>query len=577
MKRRFPLVPIGLCLAVLAVAEGPTQRAQAQCSPVTATLYGSADDSLDVWINGNGPIGPVTFVTAPGTLPAFGIPGADFNTGANVIAAENINTSMNSLQASWVIDVTCLGGNHAYFSNTDPGYMMYNDVTASAPPTVDGSGNAWYSTNYSAAVSANYFTTVPVTVAAGNDPWLQSMYNPETGQIQPASSFNNTGTATNASQNLYYRGTFNLNPVVYTPPTLSVQLIPGFTSYAQSYSTGNEPYTIVVCNSGSPINTPVTIFDENLASTGGYQGPWVGYGPPTQIFSTSNSTSPYFYFEFPLGFGGNGYCVTVWDNVANLNTIQGSPCSIFNAAGVIWSGASPIPVTVGLPVAGNCVPTNTFTNTPTPPFTSTNTFTNTPSSTPTNTNTPLDTSTPTDTHTLTFSPTITNTPTVTNTPTPTLSPTPSFTFTLTFTPTNSPTPSDTPTATGTPTITDTPTVTFTPTITYTPTNTATPTATLPFFDTFYVSKNVFDPSTNGSVSIYVGYSSYPGEYSLTIYNTAGEAITQLDPTHNLTNFVMKSYFWDGKNKNGGPCASGVYLLYLVEPYDRKLKRLILIH
>lgn len=109
------------------------QRVQAQCSPVTATLYGSADDSLDVWINGNGPIGPVNFVTAPGTLPTFGIPGADFNTGTNVIAAENINTSMSSLQASWVIDVTCLGGDHAYFSNIDPGYMMYNDVTASAP------------------------------------------------------------------------------------------------------------------------------------------------------------------------------------------------------------------------------------------------------------------------------------------------------------------------------------------------------------------------------------------------------------------------------------------------------------
>jgi hypothetical protein len=134
----------------------------------------------------------------------------------------------------------------------------------------------------------------------------------------------------------------------------------------------------------------------------------------------------------------------------------------------------------------------------------------------------------------------------------------------------------TATATLTPTLTDTATTTLTPTQTFTPTNSPTPTATLPTFDEFYVNKNVFNPPTDGSVSIYVGYSSYPGPYSLCVYNSAGEAITQLDPTQTITNVVMKSYFWDGKNRYGQPCASGVYLLYLVEPFDKKLKRLILL-
>jgi hypothetical protein len=275
--------------------------------------------------------------------------------------------------------------------------------------------------------------------------------------------------------------------------------------------------------------------------------------------------------------------------------------------GQVFSADAVVTISGGTPTF-TFTPTNT--PTPTPSFTPTNSATSTNTLTPTltvtstPTNTPLVTSTPTNTATVTDSPTQTFTPTNTNTQTPTSSPTDTNTSTLTSTPTfsptltdtatqtftatdtNSPTLTPTPTNTATytltstptnsPTLTYTPTMTFTPTITPTPTDTATPTATLPTFDEFYVNKNVFNPPTDGSVSIYVGYSSYPGPYSLSVYNTAGEAITQLDPSQTITNVVMKSYFWDGKNKYGQPCSSGVYLLYLVEPFDKKLKRLILL-
>ncbi len=154
-------------------------------------------------------------------------------------------------------------------------------------------------------------------------------------------------------------------------------------------------------------------------------------------------------------------------------------------------------------------------------------------------------------------------------PTPTPANTPVYSC-----PTNTATPTATATftATSTPTITRTPTITLTPTITYTPM----PTATFPSnVDDFYVSKNVFNPS-QGSVSIFVEYTQYPGNYSLQIYNSAGELIKNLDKRV-LSQPVSQSYLWDGTNQEKAKCASGVYILYLIEPFGKKLKRVLLIH
>jgi flagellar hook assembly protein FlgD len=73
----------------------------------------------------------------------------------------------------------------------------------------------------------------------------------------------------------------------------------------------------------------------------------------------------------------------------------------------------------------------------------------------------------------------------------------------------------------------------------------------------------------------VNYTSYPGEYGLRIYNSAGEHIKTLDDQQ-LTAPVSQWYSWDGKNKYGNPCASGVYIFYLVEPYSVKTKKILLV-
>jgi hypothetical protein len=89
-----------------------------------------------------------------------------------------------------------------------------------------------------------------------------------------------------------------------------------------------------------------------------------------------------------------------------------------------------------------------------------------------------------------------------------------------------------------------------------------------------VSKNVFTPSD--PVSIFVDYTAYPGEYDLWVYNTAGEHIKTL-ASRVLSAPVSESYQWDGTNKYGERCASGVYMLFLVEPFDRKIKKVLLVH
>jgi sugar lactone lactonase YvrE len=119
----------------------------------------------------------------------------------------------------------------------------------------------------------------------------------------------------------------------------------------------------------------------------------------------------------------------------------------------------------------------------------------------------------------------------------------------------------------------TPTVTDTPTITPTATITATPTPVPP--DIFYVSENAYRPGQGSSVSIFVQYP-FPGEYSLKVYNSAGEQITTLIPVTVLQAPMSQATTWNGKNISGEDCASGMYLFYLTEPFDRKLKRMLLL-
>jgi len=242
--------------------------------------------------------------------------------------------------------------------------------------------------------------------------------------------------------------------------------------------------------------------------------------------------------------------------------------SIPDACGSLyWRHVVPLPTPIP-----TSTPTPTLTSTPThsPTITLTPSFTRTATATRTSTATGTPTRTLTSTRTATLSATATISSTLTST----------RTATSTRTVTNTTTPVPSATATRTPTVSPTPTVTRTPTSTATPCgypgNTCTPTPTVVFQDAFFVSHNLFSPTSGQSVSIFVGYSVFPGTYSLAVFNTAGEMVRVLDPPRQLTGPVSTSYDWDGKNEKGEPCASGVYLIQLTEPLSKKTKRVMLI-
>lgn len=88
-------------------------------------------------------------------------------------------------------------------------------------------------------------------------------------------------------------------------------------------------------------------------------------------------------------------------------------------------------------------------------------------------------------------------------------------------------------------------------------------------------KNVFSPPTD-TIGIHMAYSKYPGDYSLKVYNSSGEHTKTMD-SQNMTGILNAYYQWDGKNKYGDVCASGICIFYLTESFSRKMKQVLLIH
>jgi len=84
---------------------------------------------------------------------------------------------------------------------------------------------------------------------------------------------------------------------------------------------------------------------------------------------------------------------------------------------------------------------------------------------------------------------------------------------------------------------------------------------------------VITPSS-GPVSIYINMSN-PGNYVMKIYNSAGEFINDLYPGTPPTG--QSHYFlWDGLDKVGSPCASGIYIIYYVEPLKAREAKILLL-
>jgi N-acetylneuraminic acid mutarotase len=301
-----------------------------------------------------------------------------------------------------------------------------------------------------------------------------------------------------------------------------------------------------------------------ITTPGSVVGTLESYNPSTNTWTAGLPPEPT-AFEESLGESLNGlfYVMGGVTTTSILNTVQA-----FDPATNSWVAENPMPAiqeaqagavwnntvySIGGWQPGfmndnqvgilHCPVVNTPTNTSTPTFTPSPTFTPTPSPTFTPTNTSAITTTPTLTPTYTFTPVVTSTPTSTAISTPT----------------------------NTPTATDTPCGFPGDTCTFTPTTTAT--ATIAYADNFLITKNVFNSSQ--PVSMLVQYAPVTGDFNLSVYNTAGELVKVIDASYHGTP-TNTWYRWDGTNKAGNPCASGVYIISLTEPFSHKLKKVLYI-
>jgi hypothetical protein len=148
---------------------------------------------------------------------------------------------------------------------------------------------------------------------------------------------------------------------------------------------------------------------------------------------------------------------------------------------------------------------------------------------------------------------------------PTPQPTATFTPTNTVTLTSTFTPTLTPTSTKTFTPTSSPTQTFTPT--YTPTDTPSPTPTC----VTYVWPDPYNPKT--AVGNTLRISCMNAQTTVTIYTISGEKVQTLDPSTacQVPDMWGMVYCWNGRNKQGAPVATGIYL-YVVEQDNQVTQR-----
>ena len=67
--------------------------------------------------------------------------------------------------------------------------------------------------------------------------------------------------------------------------------------------------------------------------------------------------------------------------------------------------------------------------------------------------------------------------------------------------------------------------------------------------------------------------------TLTIYDTTGSLVYQLDLGHQLAGYYTdrtKAAYWDGRNESGEPVASGLYFYQLATPSYRHLRRMVIL-
>jgi len=141
--------------------------ANAVCTPQSAVIWVNGDDNSSVWINGYY-IGGVNYVNWDSSSdPTFlNVPIAYLNaSGDNVIAVAVTDTAGGQIWGTYALDVTCVGGLHAYVSSNDGDIKISATNVYNTPPAADWYSFAYNDTSWTNAVQvtdqtwANRFMT----------------------------------------------------------------------------------------------------------------------------------------------------------------------------------------------------------------------------------------------------------------------------------------------------------------------------------------------------------------------------------------------------------------------------------
>ncbi len=263
---------------------------QAQCTPASAQFLESGDDNTYAWVNGF----PVTNTTSGVTFPYCGsgcvptpvpVPTSDFDEGQNVLlAVETDNINPDLVFSAWELEITCTSGfQWVISSQTYPTIPLYFDPNGAgagsscsgagaAPPTVDGSGNPWFSYLYNPVSSPFTETGAPVTGTT----FAPFIYNPITGALIPPVSYNASGNVPGSCGILYWRELITIPTPTFTPtPTSTFTLTPTFTptltpTLTTTFTFTNTPtITYTPTNTLSPTFTftPTNTFTPTLTAT----------------------------------------------------------------------------------------------------------------------------------------------------------------------------------------------------------------------------------------------------------------------------------------------------------------------
>ncbi len=366
------------------------------CIPVAASICASGDDFSTIWVEGvtigSFPYAGVPGTNDPGNPTCFSVPTNLLTNSTVCLAVETQNTAPENNYSAWDLDITCSGGSHSEITSSGTGISVdYVPVgNPAAPPANDGSGNPWYSPNYSGGAFASTYCSSGVTAST----WADPLYNPTTGTALPFIANNCSGdySTANSAGALFWRqcvsipgATTQLGPSNLTVTTAQTGAVTNAAGTAVTIL-----YNIVVCNSGAAITSqPTTLalnFLTNTSNCNAFQFNCWGYGdanvPYTMCYYNSSNglanepTATNNMMVFPNL--GNG-CVTAIaqavDYWAPITCCQ----TLVSQASVTWAGGTAVSNSVTF--STTCPPTPTLTGSPAP--TSTATLTPTVEGTPT--------------------------------------------------------------------------------------------------------------------------------------------------------------------------------------------------